>query len=514
MTAVVFCDGEMESAKKRAIEGYIAGNELEFISDPSALQGGSTLFVCHESVCRLKRKEVSAYQETFIVYGERIVSLKEGADLVRRRDHLVAEGMWKEAKQINEILSDIDFLLQHTENLSYPGYLQIESTRYCNSRCIMCSHYFTNNNSAEHLGMKTLSHMEDALALSRTVALNGMGEPFLSPHASDQIDRYAKYGNRIVTNTNLSVLNNRILRQIRESFDWIAISCDGGTKETYEHIRIGLSFDRLVQNLYTLNQQCPEVKKILTMVIMRQNVKEMPMVVDLAHEVGVDDVTFMSLYPNLVIGNGNDSMDHYPKVLEYYSVKALGAGERYGIHVVVPNVQALDRGITYEQIQDELTRMDSIPYWKSPKEEEKMMETAQRVHSYLQSHDETLYDTVPSKVRCHGVCDWVLRECYSDLQGDVSMCCRNQSFRTGNVDEAGSFYAVWNGRLYRKLREIFYSGYLPEACLRCGLIESGELRYLDVEMSPEFYRDAQYKADQKIRLKHLLEEGGEAGESV
>ena len=61
----------------------------------------------------------------------------------------------------------------------------------------------------------------------------------------------------------------------------------------------------------------------------------------------------------------------------------------------------------------------------------------------------------------------------------------------------------------QKTREIFYSGYLPESCLKCGMIEGGELEFLKVDLSPEFYQDSEIKKGQKIVLKELL--GGHHG---
>ena len=85
------------------------------------------------------------------------------------------------------------------------------------------------------------------------------------------------------------------------------------------------------------------------------------------------------------------------------------------------------------------------------------------------------------------------------------MCCRNQSFHIGNIVDMGSHTAVWNSKFYVKLREMFYSGKLPEACLKCGLIESGNLKYLEVDITPEFYCDPQYKVRQKETLRKLIQ---------
>ena len=239
---------------------------------------------------------------------------------------------------------------------------------------------------------------------------------------------------------------------------------------------------------------------------MRQNVHEMPDLVKLACDAGASIITFMTLNSNIVIQNRKDEMRFFPKVLEYYSVKAVEMGEKCGIPVIVPNMGMLDRSISYEEIEDELHLMKQTPFFKDDSELENMKRIASVVSTYLESHDEIQRDTKASDVRCCGVCDWLLKNSYIDLNGNVAMCCRNQSFHTGNVNEAGSFSAVWNSSFYQKLREIFYSGFVPEACLKCGLIESGNLKFLNVNIDRTFYIDPEYKTRQKDTLKALLEE--------
>ena len=197
-------------------------------------------------------------------------------------------------------------------------------------------------------------------------------------------------------------------------------------------------------------------------------------------------------------------MCNYPKVLQYYSAKALEMGEKLGIPVIVPNAGIMDRAITFEEIQDELAKMEAIPLFKDEHETAQMMHTAKLVEAYLEENNEIQTDTVASSVKCHGICDWILKQSYVDLQGNVAMCCRNQSFHVGNVNEAEEFGAVWNSAFYQKLRGIFYSGYVPEACLKCGLIESGNLKHLSIEMTDDFYKDPAYKVSQKEKLQGLL----------
>lgn len=491
---------------KKVIQSTLADADIQSAAYEETALGGETLVVDHELVHTLKKDEVKGYQKVYIFFSNRLFDIRSAEELVKERADAVAGEDYASAKDINEVLCDMDFLCRNTVNYSFPDFFQIESTDYCNSRCVMCEHYFSRNKNAQILSMETLNRLRDAIQLSRRINLNGMGEPFLSRSVKEQIDMYVGYGNKIVANTNLSVLDEGLIERINKDFEWLAISIDGAVKETYESIRINLSFDTLMKNLKILKEKAPHVKKIISMVMMRQNVCEMPAMVELAAAVGADQVVFLNLNPNLIIGNMQDVMLKYPKVAEYYSVKAIEKGEELGIHVVAANAHGLNRDIQYEDILEELNEMNRIPKWKTVEEEQKMCETARIVNAYVEQHTQVQTDTAATNVRCFGVCDWVLKNCYTNLYGDVSMCCRNLIYKAGNVDREGGFHAVWNAPLLQKTREIFYSGHVPEACLQCGMIESGELRYLEVDRSPEFYQDTKRKMRQKQELIRLLGE--------
>lgn len=508
---VVCCDNERNEIQN-VVKRYFGDRIIEFISAdlvPMKIMN-NTVVVSKNVVFDFRGITIDdKIENLFVCIGYMIFQVIEDEKLVKKRNEMLVVNNWEMAKKINEVLLTNDFLLHREESKGMPDYLQIETTNYCNSKCIMCSHYFSNNKDACHLSEKTLYNMQDALQLSRTISLNGMGEPFLSPSVCEQIDFYRQLGNRIVTNTNLSVLNDTIIAQINSCFDWLEISIDGASSELYEAIRKNLKFDTLIDNLMRLKKECPSVRKHIATVIMRQNVHEMPELVELAYEVGANIITFSSLNSNIIIQNNMDEMSNYPKILEYYSIMALERGKELGIPVVVPNVDSLSMNIELEDIVDELDVMNKFEKFKSIEEEKKMYETAKIVDEYLQENDEIQYDTVPSQVRCKGICDWILKQSYVDLKGNVAMCCRNQSFHMGNINDEGCFEKVWNSEFYKKLRNIFYSGYIPESCLKCGLIESGNLHYLLAEKDARFYKDPEYKVRQKRVLKKLLKKDSE-----
>lgn len=512
MAVCVVCSENEKNEISNAIRNYFKDEPIEYIQADLVPEKILTnkIVISKEAVLLFKGIRIESKKDNlYVCFANMIFQAADDEELVNKRDEMLTSENWEMAKKINGVLLAIDFLMQREKSKGMPDYLQIETTSYCNAKCIMCSHYFNENKQACHLSRETLDNMADAIQLSSTISLNGMGEPFISPKVCEQIDYYGKFGNRIVTNTNLSVLNDRIIAQINDSFDWLEISIDGASKELYEAIRKNLQFDTLRKNLIRLKNECPNVRKHIATVIMRQNVHEMPKLVELAYEAGASIITFMTLNSNIIIQNSADEMSNYPRVLQYYSVKALERGKELGIPVIVPNIATLDFEVKYEDIVDELAIMDESEKFKSDEEEAEMCRTANIIDEYLRENDETQYDTIASNVRCRGICDWILKQSYIELKGNVAMCCRNQSFHIGNVNVEECFVNVWNGEFYKKLRRIFYSGYIPESCLKCGLIESGNLHYLTVDADEQFYSEPQYKIRQKKILKELLSKESE-----
>lgn len=502
MQIIVICLKEEKDKIKNLLEDT---NKLIFVDDIKDINLRDCIVLSSLLVAQVCKKiDLSRSKNLFLYTNDKIIDTNNTDHLLALRKKALDKSDFSLAKSINKILIDIDFIKKNTLTLSSPTYIQIESTSYCNTECIMCSHYYNKNKSAKHLTTDTLNKCQDAIKLSYEISLNGMGEPFISPFISDQIDFYANFGNRIVTNTNLSYLNARLLSQIDENCDWLEISIDGADKKTYEAIRKNLKFENLLENLSKLQAKSPNLRKHIASVIMRQNVRKMPEMVKFAKKYQANIITFMTLNSNLIIDNQRDEMSNYPKVLAYYSNLALEMGDKVGIDVVVPNSQKIDRNISYEDIKNDLEKMDSYPYYKSEEDYQKMMDISLIINKYLENNDEIQRDTQKSKVKCQGICDWMLSSSYIDLDGNVAMCCRNQSFHLGNVNKEGSFKKVWQGKFAQKIREIFYSGYLPESCLKCGLIESGNLKYLTVEINESFYQDPVYKIKQKSILNELI----------
>ena len=139
---------------------------------------------------------------------------------------------------------------------NFPGELSIETTNLCNAKCIICAHPDMKRPKGRMQTGLVYSIIDQAgQGRVKKLFLSGFGEPLLDSRLQDFVD-YAKTKGidniSIVTNGYLlttTVASDLVNAGINE----IIISTDGFTKETYEKIRIGLKFDKLVENIKSLS---------------------------------------------------------------------------------------------------------------------------------------------------------------------------------------------------------------------------------------------------------------------
>jgi radical SAM protein with 4Fe4S-binding SPASM domain len=137
----------------------------------------------------------------------------------------------------------------------FPLHLDIESTNACNLRCIMCPRNFM----TEKIGyiewalfQKIID--EGARYQLPSIKLNYRGEPLLYPQLPDMV-AYAKSQGimEVQFNTNgLLLSEKKITALIDAGLDRIIFSVDGATRETYERIRTGSNYEKVVNNIKTM----------------------------------------------------------------------------------------------------------------------------------------------------------------------------------------------------------------------------------------------------------------------
>jgi len=160
--------------------------------------------------------------------------------------------------------------------LDYPLHLNFELNFGCNLRCPACLHSLSfkdwpykvdpNKNISFN---KFCEIIDEGVKYGLcSIELNGENEPFLYKDIIRCIE-YTKEKNilHILLHTNGTLLTNKLLEEIVKSgLTNISFSLDAATKETYDKIRVGGDYDRVVKNIYELLEIKKKYKSVFPLV--------------------------------------------------------------------------------------------------------------------------------------------------------------------------------------------------------------------------------------------------------
>ncbi|MBI5251353.1 MAG: SDR family NAD(P)-dependent oxidoreductase [Desulfomonile tiedjei] len=175
--------------------------------------------------------------------------------------------------------------------------LQVESAIACNLKCVMCPWKEVRDKAANRgiMDQKVWDAVKQHLPEVASLDLTGGGEPLLQPNLTEWVADGKAAGCETGFLTNGLLLTEKItLNLLASGLDWICVSMDGASKETYERIRIGSDFDRVCENVARIARMRsgPAPKIMINFVLMRMNFHEAEDMIRLAARLGADQVNF------------------------------------------------------------------------------------------------------------------------------------------------------------------------------------------------------------------------------
>lgn len=141
----------------------------------------------------------------------------------------------------------------------FPMFVRFETQFKCNGRCKMCVHGHDDLRADysydETMPMDTFKRLVDECAEHNcpSVGMSQTNEPLLDKDLMERIEYVTKKGIMdIHLNTNAMLLSEDISKRILDTgVTRICFSVDAVTEETYNKIRIGLNFNRVLKNIDT-----------------------------------------------------------------------------------------------------------------------------------------------------------------------------------------------------------------------------------------------------------------------
>lgn len=154
----------------------------------------------------------------------------------------------------------------------FPELLSIEITSACNAVCIMCPHD-TMTRKVEHMSLdvfnKIILDCKDKPL--KKINLFWFGDPICNPNIITYLEKVKEVlpGVKVYISTNAELLSEKFSDEMLEKklIHVMNFDIDGITKETYESIRVGVDFDKVMKNVHyfirkkkELGDRRPEVR--------------------------------------------------------------------------------------------------------------------------------------------------------------------------------------------------------------------------------------------------------------
>lgn len=144
----------------------------------------------------------------------------------------------------------------------FPIHMDVEITNYCNLLCPMCPRTIKMKNGSHdelhHMSFDLFKKIIDEGSANGlcSVKFNYSGEPLMHKDVAKMV-KYCKDNGilDVMFNTNAVLLTEQMSRDLLEAgIDGLYVSFDSPYKETYESIRVGAKFEKVVENVKTFSQ--------------------------------------------------------------------------------------------------------------------------------------------------------------------------------------------------------------------------------------------------------------------
>jgi len=309
----------------------------------------------------------------------------------------------------------------------YPSFIEIEVTTRCNLKCIMCEHTYWNEPNRD-MTFEEFKNIVDQFPRLKWIGLTGIGESFLNKDFIKML-RYVKSKDIIVElyDTFYFIDEQTAKELIDMGVDKIFASIDAATKETYEKIRVGGNFERVINNVRNMlklkkekNSYYPEIA--FHYIVNKYNLQEIPKYIELVHSLTQGECVTIQF--TRMLHEFEEVKDLFVEIPEEMIQIAKEKAKDFGIRVVwnadVPRVK-------------------------------------------------------PPINRC---IEWTMPFIF--VTGHVIPCCSgneagHREFQKqtalGNVFEQG-FKEIWYGEKYKTLRRMLRKGEVPLPCKNCCLYDT------------------------------------------
>ena len=327
----------------------------------------------------------------------------------------------------------------------FPEHFSLEITNRCNLRC---SHCFQSHFSFPRGDLKkgVWERLKGHLGQVRSVSLSGAGEPLVAADFVSFFEECKRLGLVVGFTTNAIFLEKHLERLVGR-LDQLFVSIDAIAEEIYRRRR-GVSpapVLRALRKLHALkrNRKTERPEIFFITVLNRENVAELPSLVELAAQVGAAGIYayHQIFYTEEAFRKSSlwFARELYDRILR----RALLRAQKLGVTLIHPG--SFD---------------GEIP-----------------PHSATRSY------LVPEGNGFR--CNWIFHTFTVSWNGFVQACCFCDRLFMGNVFRE-DLWEIWNGPTYRYLRLRFLRNERPPECQNCQFLQVFSLHQREAFLCPHY----------------------------
>jgi len=411
---------------------------------------------------------------------------------------------------LNTKISYAELLLGKTILKSAPITINIDPSVTCNYRCKICHHVMSQKNKVRYLPEAVIDRLGGLFHRLLEVHISGGGETTLSPSLPLLCEKIAESGVKADILTNGSTLSK--LKIPLSALNKIGISFDGDNERTFQAIRHGSSFKRILVRIKNFKASYPNIKMFFNVVVHKVNLDELEGILQIAAKLKISEVmlnSMINLYPhhkNMVLTKKD--IPELNRVLE--RIRVIAHDNNIYLHVAIDldDLPEESESLSKEQLLLMLEEFEaaedpgSTPLLQAIEESQFALLALSDLYQhqkagnasaeiriddfkmsivelevYLASLEEEIRTAENEKV---GMPTCTVPWFRANIRSDGTVIpCGVLTQKLGCIETSGGFESVWNGQDYLSLREAHVKSksedpnqlQLPPACKGCTFIE-------------------------------------------
>ncbi len=400
----------------------------------------------------------------------------------------------------NQFIQDVK--AQKTVLDCNPIQVMIGLTNVCNLHCafcIYCGFCMKKIEKGEMLPMEAVNKLEAFLQSAGIVIPSGRGEPLIYNNFEDFMEVCKKTGAiekmQLISN---GTLLNRYDSDIFKGINIMSISFDSVNKQIFELLRYGSNYDTVLENMKRLRTEQPDLIIQMAVTVTRLNMDEMAALYSLARELGIDYISYNSVY-----ASDDDKVFQLLRLREsdriiieeqIAQIKQLNADHKLEVIDIITWNQ-FDDGAPYDKnrIYQELQELKSITPYLDYDDIDADNDKTRKIYVERRSGRNKKAIALPYCMQ--PFCLMLIQP-----SQDIVPCAKG--FGPVNSMESMSAREAWNCEEYQLLREAMFDyNMLPDYCRQCrgycrydyineyiaSLKEEAEFNYDSLIIPPDFY---------------------------